>query len=41
MKIGDMSSRRRECLVVTSPDKMMIVGGYLKDSIEECAHCCV
>ena len=29
VKIGDMSSARSKCLVVTpSPDKMMIVGGY-------------
>ena len=39
MKIGTMSSGRRECLIVTpSPDKMIVVGGYLEvqDSIEEC-----
>ena len=37
VKIGSMSSDRRLCLVVTpSPDKMMIVGGYGRDSVEEC-----
>ena len=36
VKIGDMLSRRRECLVVTSPDRMMIVGGYKEGSVEEC-----
>ena len=39
VKIGSMSSDRRECLVVSpSPDKMMIVGGYGggEDSVEEC-----
>ena len=37
VKIGSMSSGRSMCLVVTpSPDKMMIVGGLLEDSVEEC-----
>ena len=35
VKIGSMSSGRRACLVVTSSDKMMVVGGYLEDSVEE------
>ena len=38
VKIGSMSSVRSYCLVVTSsPDKMMIVGGWgAGDSVEEC-----
>ena len=37
VKIGSMSSGRRRCLVVSpSPDKMMIVGGWGDDSVEEC-----
>ena len=37
VEIGSMSSGRWMCLVVTpSPDKVMIVGGYGKDSVEEC-----
>ena len=37
VEIGSMSSGRWRCLVVTpSPDKMMIVGGDAKDSVEEC-----
>ena len=37
VKIGSMCSGRRWSLVVTpSPDKMMIVGGYGEDSVEEC-----
>ena len=42
VKIGSMSSNRRDCLVVSpSPDRMMIVGGYgaalfSLDSVEEC-----
>ena len=37
VEIGSMSSGRERCLVVTpSPDKMMIVGGYREDRVEEC-----
>ena len=37
VKIGSMSSGRRGSLIVTpSTDKMMIVGGYSEDSVEEC-----
>ena len=40
VKIGSMSSGRRDCLVVSpSPDRMMIVGGVgagLLDNVEEC-----
>ena len=38
VKIGSMSSNRKDCLVVSpSPDRMMIVGGYrAEDSVEEC-----
>ena len=37
VEIGSMSSDRMECLVVSpSPDKMMIVGGWGMDSVEEC-----
>ena len=37
VKIGSMSCDRWLCLVVSpSPDKMMIVGGWEKDSVEEC-----
>ena len=37
VKIGSMSSSRKECLVVSpSPDKMMIVGGVGEVSVEEC-----
>ena len=37
VKIGSMSRGRRRCLVVSpSPDKMMIVGGWREDSVEEC-----
>ena len=37
VKIGSMSSDRWRCLVVTpSPDKMVIVGGWEEDSVEEC-----
>ena len=37
VKIGSMSCGRQWCLVVSpSPDKMMIVGGFGEDSVEEC-----
>ena len=37
VKIGSMSSGRNDCLVVSpSPDRMMIVGGWGEDSVEEC-----
>ena len=37
VKIGSMSCDRCLCLAVSpSPDKMMIVGGVLEDSVEEC-----
>ena len=37
VEIGSMSCSRWRCLVVSpSPDKMMIVGGWAEDSVEEC-----
>ena len=37
VEIGSMSRVRMWCLVVSpSPDKMMIVGGWGEDSVEEC-----
>ena len=37
VEIGSMSCDRLLCLVVSpSPDKMMIVGGWAEDSVEEC-----
>ena len=37
LEIGSMSIGRMMCLVVSrSPDKMMIAGGWGKDSVEEC-----
>ena len=37
VKIGSLSCGRWWCLVVSpSPDKMMIVGGFGEDSVEEC-----
>ena len=37
VEIGSMSRNRRECLVVSpSPDRIMIVGGYGLDIVEEC-----
>ena len=37
VEIGSMSRDRQMCLVVSpSPDKMMIVGGWGEDSVEEC-----
>ena len=37
VEIGSVSCDRSRCLVVSpSPDKMMIVGGWWEDSVEEC-----
>ena len=37
VKIGSMSSDREMCLVVSpSPDRMIIVGGFGEDKVEEC-----
>ena len=37
VKIGSMATGRFMCLVVSpSPDKIIIVGGYESDIVEEC-----
>ena len=37
VEIGSMATGRSECLVVSpSPDKIIIVGGWSNDSVEEC-----